>query len=58
MSKIRLTRTTIVEYEPNPDYYPEGFTLEQMAKMDIENDESYLLFGNANSEEIKVEIIE
>jgi len=58
MSKIRLTRTTIVEYEPTTEYYPEGMTLEEMAKMDTEQDEAYLIFEDPEFEEIKIEIVD
>lgn len=58
MSKIRLTRTTIVEYEPTLEYYPEGMTLEEMAKMDTEQDEAYLIFEDPEFEEIKIEIVD
>lgn len=27
--KIRLIRTMIVEYTPNPEWYPEGFTIDK-----------------------------
>ena len=35
MKKIRLARLMITEYEFNPDYYPEGTTIEQAVEIDI-----------------------
>jgi hypothetical protein len=37
MKKIRLRRISVTEYEFNPDYYPEGTTIEQAAYIDIQN---------------------
>lgn len=34
MPKIRRVVTLIQEYEPNPDNYPEEYTIEQMADVD------------------------
>lgn len=34
--KIRLTATLVVEYEPNPDFYPDDATPEEMLKADKE----------------------
>ena len=56
--KIRLIRTMIIEYEPNPDYYDEGTTIEQMAQIDATLDDRELLFDNCVSDEVKWEIID
>lgn len=55
--KIRLTRTTIFEYEPEAKYYEEGFTIEQMAEFDANADDRDLLFSQCDSDEVKWEII-
>lgn len=57
MKKIRLIRTTVVEYEPNAECYPEGFTIEQMAELDSKHEDSYMLFEES-LDEITYEIIE
>lgn len=44
MNKIRLTRAIIMEYEPNPEYYPEGSTIEEIAQYDCDSDDQDLLF--------------
>ena len=35
--KIRLIRTTIIEYEPEIENYPKGFSLKQMQELDLKN---------------------
>ena len=60
MKKIRLTRVEVVEYEPNPEYYPEGSTIEQMAQMDSAetNDvRDEIFMSDLKSEKITYEII-
>ena len=42
--KIRLIRTTVVEYVPNPENYDGAKTLEDMAKIDMSTDDRDLLF--------------
>jgi len=58
--KIKLTRTVVVEFEPDPSLYPEGFTLEEMAEneclSDIEDREWQ--FEDAESDVITYQIIE
>lgn len=56
--KVRLTRVTIVEYELNPEYYPDNITYEQMAAIDVEAGDRELLFDDAISDEVAWEIIE
>ena len=58
MKKIRLIRTTIVEYVPEPSYYPEGSTIKQMAEIDMQQDDRELTFDNNISDEIRYEIID
>ena len=48
-----------MEYVPEPEYYEEGFTVEQMAEADINTDDRELLFDvELISDEIKYEIVE
>jgi len=56
--KIRLTRTMVTEYEPQVDYYPDGFTIEQMAQMDSEADDLESVFMVCESDAVKWEIID
>ena len=63
MNKVRFIRTTIVEIELNPDFYPEGFTLEKMAESDIKvmketGEYEYLFVDNVVSDEITYQVIE
>lgn len=57
--KIRLIRTMIVEYEPNPEHYPEGASIEEMAIIDVASDDVDLLFsGDLKEDSVDYEIIE
>lgn len=59
--KIRLIRTAIVEYEPRFEYYAEGSTIEDVAKIDLKWAEydPELTFGDCVvSDEIRYEIFE
>jgi hypothetical protein len=62
--KIRLTRTTIVEYAPNTECYPDNLTIEDMAKMDIfsitedEVDMKLIFFNEIVSDKVTFEIVE
>jgi hypothetical protein len=63
MSKVRMIRTMIVEYEPNPKYYPKGSTIEEMASIDIEQmkesgDYESLFDNELISDELKFEIVD
>lgn len=58
MAKIRLTRISIVEYEPEVEYYPNGSTFEDMARIDANADDREALFIDCVSDEITWEIIE
>lgn len=56
--KIRLVRTMIVEYEPDPLFYPEGYTIEQMAELDATSDDLESIFTDLLKDDVKWEIIE
>jgi hypothetical protein len=58
--KIRLIRTMVVEYTPDPEWYPEGFTIEQMAELDANADDRELTFSGDHliKDEVRWEIIE
>ena len=58
MKKIRLIRTTVIEYIPVPEYYPEGFTIEQMAELDANTDDREMLFDRECKDDIRIEIFE
>jgi hypothetical protein len=58
--KIRLTRKTVIEYEPNPDNYDDK-TPEGMLKLDLEacQDDPELMFNlDIVSDEVVGEIVE
>ncbi len=57
--KICLTLSYILEYEPNPENYPEGSTPEQMLKIDLKNAEEdiNLISDKYNHTNISGEII-
>ena len=54
---IRLIKTVVVEYEPNPEYYPDGSTMADMAIMDARSDsaEFGVFSGNIGEMEEKIE---
>lgn len=57
--KIRLIRTMIVEYEPDPAAYDDDTTtIEQMAEFDANADDRELIFDDCVSDIVKWEIIE
>jgi len=59
MKKIKMTVTQTLIYEPNKEYYPEGFTIEQMADTDASAEDVDLLMNNDNTDlDIKWEIVE
>ena len=59
MKKIRLIRTTIVEYVPEPANYPIGSTIEQMADIDVNQEDREALFDtDCVSDTVTFEIIE
>lgn len=35
MQKLKITITMTVEYEPNPEHYDDGMTIEQMLSNDL-----------------------
>lgn len=51
MAKIKLKIVCEVEYELQPSYYPDGSTLEQMLKIDLEGaiDDPFLTMDNENA---------
>jgi hypothetical protein len=55
--KIRMIRTTIVEYEPIAEYYPDCNTIEDMAVFDSNMDDREALFSECLSDNVKWEII-
>ena len=58
MKKIRLIRTTILEFEPNPEDYWNGATLDEMAQAECEFEDKDLQFLGAISDTVRYEIIE
>ena len=59
MKKIRLARTTIIEYVPEPANYPDGSTIEQMAQIDANQEDKETLFdSDCISDNVAYEIIE
>lgn len=57
--KIRMVRTMVMEYTPDPEHYPEGMTIEEMAQLDTETDDWEALFdGVLESDEITFTIVE
>ena len=61
MSKIRLIRTTVIEYEAHPEWYPAGWTAEQMAEHDAsDNNEARddMFMGDVVSDKVAYEVIE
>ena len=62
MKRIRMTRTTVVEYSPNKKYYHEGATIEEIAQMDIAGmketgDYDSTFNYNVVTEDVKYEIV-
>lgn len=56
--KIRIIRTSILEYFPEPNYYEGCITIEDMAKVDVQTDDTEMLFSSENiTETISYEII-
>lgn len=37
MTKLQITITAVIEYEANPEYYPDCKTAEDMLKIDLMN---------------------
>ena len=58
MKKIRLIRTMVKEYVPDPEIYPEGMTIEEMAEHDAQTEDLELLFEECDSDKVTWEIIE
>lgn len=59
--KIRLVRIQVLEYEPDPLYYTEGSTIEEMAEVDFSNIDIYFdedIVGDGYSQEVGYEIVE
>jgi hypothetical protein len=59
VKKIKLIRTTVVEYEPNPNFYPDGVTTEEIAEMDAKAEDRDLLFSGDNviSDTVSYELV-
>jgi hypothetical protein len=57
MKKIKMMRHLVIEYIPNPEYYPEGSTIEQMAEIDANQDDLETTFMDAESS-VTYEIID
>ncbi len=55
MKAIKIT-VEFEPYVPNPDQYPEGSTVEQMAEIDIGNEVESLLFES--NYKVKYEIVD
>jgi hypothetical protein len=55
--KVRLIRTMVVEFELLPEYYPDGFTPEEMAEFEANIDDRELQFENPKSDEITWELL-
>lgn len=58
MGKIKLTRTSIIEYEANPKHYPNCKTLFDMAKLDAMQDSIEDMFISPQVDEIRWTVIE
>lgn len=55
--KIRLIRTMIIEYEPQPEFY-ETDSIEEMAQIDSKTEDLDMLFDFLEEDTISWEIIE
>lgn len=60
MKRIRLTRTMILEFEPDPDLYEEGYTIETMAQIECDSEirDRELQFEDCQYDLISYEIID
>ncbi len=60
MPKIKLIRTMILEFEPDPSLYPEGSTVEEMAQIECESsiEDREFQFEGCQSDEISYQIIQ
>ena len=61
MSRVRLTRTTVIEYELYPECYPTGWTAEQMAEYDAADDNDVrdeMFMNNIVSDKVAYEVLE
>lgn len=57
--KIRLIRTTVIEIEPNPEWYPEGYTIEQIAEIEANLDDREMQFSeDVIFDDVKWEIVD
>lgn len=56
--KIRLVRTMVTEYEPIPEYYDEGATIEEMAEMDATSDGLEFVFTELESDDVEWMIVD
>jgi hypothetical protein len=60
MTKIRLIRTMILEFDPDPSLYPEGSTIEEMAQIECESsiEDREFQFEDCQSDVISYQIIQ
>lgn len=61
MSRVRLTRTTVIEYELHEDWYPAGWTAEQMAEYDAADDNDArdeMFMNDIVSDKVAYEVLE
>lgn len=56
--KIRMTRTQVIEYVPNPAHYPDGSSIEDMAKFDAESDDLESVFTDLVDESVTYTILD
>jgi hypothetical protein len=60
MKRAKITITCTVEYDLNPEFYPEGLTPEQMIEIDRQNafDDPFSFFDMDNADfQVKAEVI-
>lgn len=59
VKKIRLIRTMIKEFKPNPNHYPENVnTIEEIAEFEVNIEDKELQFEECDSDTVVWEIIE
>lgn len=56
--KIRMVRTQVIEYVPNPAYYPDGSSIEDMAKIDAESDDLESVFTDLIDDSVTYTILD
>lgn len=60
MAKLRYTRTMAVEFDFIPEYYPEGTSAEEAAKMDCNNTNTWedLFLCELESDTVSYEVVD